>query len=95
VKEIQHCGGAPMAADPGQPHRHPNPFLVLPGGICVPLDGPFHVEEIRGEFYVLGRCSWERFDSFEGANRRLIERSRELDPHGLAREALAAHDPHF
>lgn len=70
------------------------PFLVLPGGLCVPLEGPFHVDEIRGEFYLLGHCTWERFDTRELADRRLAERARELDPHELAREVVAADAPH-
>jgi len=44
---------------------HRRPFLVLPGGECVPLEGDYRVEELRGEWWVLGqhaaiRCAGER-----------------------------------
>ena len=66
------------------------PFLVLPGGLCIPLEGPLRVEEIRGEWYLVGQSTWERFDSPEHASRRLIELTRERDPHRLAAEAVAS-----
>lgn len=30
------------------------PYLVLPNGFCVPLEGKWRVVELRGDWYVLG-----------------------------------------
>lgn len=43
------------------------PFLVLPGGVCVPLEGDFRIEELRGEWFVLGHHSVTRCDSHREA----------------------------
>lgn len=49
------------------------PFLVLPGGVCVPLEGEFRVEELRGEWYVLGHHSVTRCDSQREAVAKLAQ----------------------
>lgn len=65
-------------------------FLVCGGGLRVPVDGPLQIEEVEGEFYVVGHSTWELCDSIEHAQRRLNQRVRELGPDFLAAEALAA-----
>lgn len=49
------------------------PFLVLPGGVCVPLEGDFRIEELRGEWYVLGHHSVTRCDSHREAVSKLAQ----------------------
>ena len=49
------------------------PFLVLPGGVCVPLEGESRVEELRGEWYVLGHHSVTRCESQAGAVAKLAQ----------------------
>ena len=73
----------------------PATFLVLPGGDCVPVDGPLRVEELRGEFYVLGNGTWERCESHQLANARLDQRRRDLSPHGLAAQTLESLELEF
>jgi hypothetical protein len=63
-------------------------FLVSRGGLRVPADGPLTIEEVHGEYYIVGQSSWERCESREHAVRRLDERIRTLDPSRLAQEAL-------
>ena len=65
------------------------PFLVLPGGICVPLEGDYRVEELRGEWYVLGNHSVIRFDSEHAAVARFSELTGARGPDVLAGRALA------
>ncbi len=75
--------------DPGrQSLRHDEPFLVVPGGECIPLDGPLGIQEIRGDSYVLGHGYWERCHSPEQAQRRLRECVHQLAPHAIVAEAL-------
>jgi len=65
-------------------------FLVFGDGECIPLDGPMRVELLRGSYYLLGRRSWERFESLADARRRLVERAAGSDPDGVAGETLEA-----
>jgi hypothetical protein len=65
------------------------PFLVLPAGECVPLEGEYRIEEIRGEWYVLGQHDAVRCASESAAQRRLQALLIEHDAHALAAEALA------
>jgi hypothetical protein len=64
------------------------PFLVLPGGVCVPLEGDWRVEELRGEWYVLGHHSVTRFDSQHAAATRLAQLTGASEPDVLAGIAL-------
>jgi len=65
------------------------PFLVLPGGVCVPLEGEYRVEELRGEWYVLGHNSVVRFDSQREAVAKFSELTGARGPDVLAGRALA------
>jgi hypothetical protein len=56
------------------------PFLVLPGGVCVPLEGDWRVEELRGEWYLLGHNSVTRFDSERAAATRLAQLTGANEP---------------
>ena len=67
-------------------------FLVFRDGECIPLDGPMRLELLRGSYYLLGRRSWERFDSLSAARRRLVELAAGTDPDGVAGETLEALD---
>ena len=67
-------------------------FLVLPGGLCVPLDDPLHVAELRGEFYVIGHGGWSRCDSREQADQRLDATRPRLDPHRVVSDTLELGD---
>jgi hypothetical protein len=78
-----------MRPEPAQSESQAT-FLVLHGGECVPADGPLQVEELRGEFYVLGHCSWQRYESRGAAERRLREMVEVLDPHRIAAETVEA-----
>lgn len=60
------------------------PFLVLPGGVCVPLEGDYRVEDLRGEWYVLGHNSVARFDTQREAVTRLVELTGARTPDVLA-----------
>ncbi len=63
-------------------------FLVLPGGECIPVDGPFEVQRHRGDYFLLGHHSWERWASRTQAERRLEECIRSRDPHEVAARSL-------
>ncbi len=63
-------------------------FMVLAGGLCIPVDGALHIESIDGAFYVVGHSTWEQCDSQQAARRILSERVREIDPHDVAAGAL-------
>ena len=64
------------------------PFLVLPGGECVPLEGDWRIEELRGEWYVLGQHSVSRFDSEREARIRLAQLRGTPEPDDVAALAL-------
>ncbi len=63
------------------------PFLVLPGGDCVPLEGEWRVEPLRGEWWVLGHHAATRFESEHEARLRLAQ-LRGTAPDTLAAFAL-------
>ena len=73
------------------------PFLVFPGGDCVPIDGPLRVALLRDDWYVIGQNSTVPCRS-EGAARKTLEHLlAEQDPDALAQQAVAAidwDDPH-
>ena len=68
------------------------PFLVLPGGECVPLEGEWRVEELRGEWYVLGQNAVTRFESEREALARLAQLRGPVEPNALAAFALESVD---
>ena len=68
------------------------PFLVLPGGECVPLEGDWRVEELRGEWYVLGNNAVTHFDSEREALSRLAQLRGTAEPNALAALALEQSD---
>lgn len=70
------------------------PFLVLPGGDCVPLEGDWRIEPLRGEWYVLGHHSVFRFDTEQEALARLAHLRGEASPNAVAAFVLElADDP--
>lgn len=64
------------------------PFFVLPGGDCVPLEGDWRVEELRGDWYVLGHHSVVPCGSARAATSMLEELSEQTDVDRLALEAI-------
>ena len=64
------------------------PFLVLPGGLCVPLEGDWHVAELRGDWYVLGHNSVVPCGSKRAAEGMLGELERRSDADLLAGQAI-------
>jgi len=64
------------------------PFLVLPGGLCVPLEGDWHVAELRGDWYVLGHNSVVPCGSKRAAESMLAELESRSDVDLLADEAI-------
>ena len=65
------------------------PFLVLPRGHCVPLEGPYRIEEIGVQWYVLGYNDALPCTSESAAHARREALLIEHDAHALAAEALA------
>lgn len=68
------------------------PFLVLPGGECVPLEGEWRVEELRGEWYVLGNHAVTRCESEREALIRLAQLRGPVEPDAVAALALEQSD---
>ena len=68
------------------------PFLVLPGGECVPLEGDWRAEELRGDWYVLGNNAVTRFESEREALSRLAQLRGTAEPNTLAALALEQSD---
>lgn len=64
------------------------PFLVLPGGDCIPLEGDWRLESLRGEWYVLGHHSAFRFETESEAQARLATLRGVVGPDALAELAL-------
>ena len=64
------------------------PFLVFPGGQCIPIDGPLRVAELPDGWYVIGHNSTVPCGSQSAARDALKHLILELDPHVLASEAL-------
>jgi hypothetical protein len=75
------------------PTQSDGPFLVLPGGNCVPIDGPLRVVELYDGWYVLGENSTVSCGSERAARSTLLQLLRERDPHTLAQEAMDFIDP--
>jgi hypothetical protein len=61
---------------------------VLPSRELIPLEGSYRVEEVDGEWYVLGRHQATACESEAEARQRLEERRLEHDAHALAAQAL-------
>lgn len=72
-----------MRPEPGE-----GPFLVFPGGDCVPIDGPLRVAELRDGWYVIGMNSTVPCGSEAAARDTLAHLLDERDPHSLAEEAV-------
>ncbi|MFO0689844.1 MAG: hypothetical protein U0900_14200 [Myxococcota bacterium] len=68
------------------------PFLVLPGGDCIPLEGDWRIEPLRGEWYVLGHHTVFRFDSEQEALARLAHLRGEASPNAVAAFTLELDD---
>lgn len=64
------------------------PFLVFPGGDCVPIDGPLRVAELRDGWYVIGHNSTVPCGSEAAARDALAHLTAERDPNSLAEEAV-------
>ena len=64
------------------------PFLVTPDHECIPLEGPYRVEPVRGEWWVLGEHRAVRCDGLEAARSMLDRMRTEHDAHELVAEAL-------
>jgi len=64
------------------------PYLVTPDRECIPLEGPYRIEQVRGEWWVLGEHRAVRCDG-EASASLVIERLRAgPEIHALAAEAL-------
>ncbi len=70
------------------PTQKDGPFLVFPGGECVPIDGPLRIAELRDGWYVIGRNSTVPCGSEAAARDALVHLVAEEDPHSLAEEAM-------
>jgi hypothetical protein len=68
------------------------PFLVLPDGDCVPLEGDWRVETLRGEWYVLGHNSVFRFKTEQEAEARLAHLRGTAEPNDVAARTLELAD---
>ncbi|MBJ21023.1 MAG: hypothetical protein GY910_24015 [bacterium] len=68
------------------------PFLVLPGGACIPLEGRWHVAELRGDWYVLGHNSVVPCGSERAAQDMLEQLEEQTDIDVLATEAIEGLD---
>jgi hypothetical protein len=66
------------------------PFFVLPGGLCVPLEGDWHIAQLRGDWYVLGHNSVVPCGSERAANSMLAQLEEQTDVDLLATEAIEA-----
>lgn len=68
------------------------PFLVMPGGDCVPLEGDWRIAQLRGDWYVLGHHSVVPCGSERAALRMLSELAEQTDIDLLATEAIEGLD---
>ncbi len=75
-----------------RPPTQNGPFLVFPGGECVPIDGPLRVAELRDGWYVIGENSTVACGSRAAALDALEHLLREQDPHTLAEAAVESLD---
>ena len=74
------------------PTQSDGPFLVLPGGQCVPIDGPLRIAELYDGWYVIGENSTVPCGSERAARSTLLQLLSERDPHALAQEAVSSVD---
>ena len=68
--------------------QNDGPFLVFPGGECVPIDGPLRVTELRDGWYVIGRNSTVPCGSEAAARDALAHLLDDQGPQALAEEAV-------
>jgi len=68
------------------------PYLVLPDGVCVPLEGEWRAVQLRGNWYVLGHDSVVPCGSQRAANDMLEELQSRSDVDLLASEAISGLD---
>lgn len=90
--ETQPPASLPEHANAGFPQTEDAEFLVCAGGLCIPTDGALRVEAARGDYYVIGHCTWERCHSAAHAEERLVARIAAVDPHDLVSQAIAFDD---
>jgi hypothetical protein len=64
------------------------PFLVMPGGLCVPLEGDWRIACLRGEWYVLGHHGVVPCGSERAALSMLDQLENRSDVDVLAVEAI-------
>jgi hypothetical protein len=64
------------------------PFFVMPGGLCVPLDGAWRIAHLRGEWYVLGHNAVVPCGSERAATSMLDQLESRSDVDVLAAEAI-------
>lgn len=64
------------------------PFLVMPDGNCVPLEGEWRIARLRGDWYVLGHNSVVPCGSERAAASMLEELVTRSDADLLAAEAI-------
>ena len=68
------------------------PFLVMPDGVCVPLEGEWRIARLRGDWYVLGHNSVVPCGSERAAASMLEELVSRSDADLLAAEAISGLD---
>lgn len=68
------------------------PFLVMPDGVCVPLEGEWRIARLRGDWYVLGHNSVAPCGSERAAASMLEELISQSDADLLAAEAISGLD---
>ena len=68
------------------------PFLVMPDGVCVPLEGEWRIARLRGDWYVLGHNSVVPCGSERAAASMLEELVTQSDADLLAAEAISGLD---
>jgi hypothetical protein len=64
------------------------PFLVTADHECIPLEGPFRIEQVRGEWFVLGEHRVYPCAGESAARIRLEQLVAGDDAHALAEQAL-------
>ncbi len=75
------------------PTHSEGPFLVFPGGNCVPIDGPLRVALLWDGWYVIGENSTVPCGSERAARATLRQLMDERDPNSLAQDAVESVDP--
>ena len=75
------------------PMHRDGPFLVFPGGNCVPIDGPLRVAELEDGWYVIGENSTVPCGSQRAACDTLRQLLHERDPHALVQQTVESVDP--